>query len=538
VLRMSSGATDVATIDPALAEDVPSIQKVEDTTVGLLRLNETNAQLEPGLATKWEVSSDGLVYTFHLRNDVPWVRYDGKQVSKVQTCPDKDGKTKDRMVTADDFAYGILRTLNPATASNYAYVLNVSIAGAEDYNSSKITDTAKVGVKAVDPQTLQVTVKEAAVYNLNILSLWVAHAQPKWVIEGDDCTTARGARWIETGFFEGYGPFTVKEWVHDSILTLVKNPFWPGSDSVPVAKIDEIQYRFLDSGPTFAEFEAGNMDYATIPSADMDRVMADPKYKPLIHYYYDQGTEFYSFNTKLKPTDDVRVRQALSMAIDRKNLVENVNKGSGEVAQWYCYPGANACPTMAKYPDLGVKYDPAKAKELMDAYLKEKGLTADKLDITLLFNTSASRQKMAEAIQQMWKQTLGVNLKITNQETKTYYKQREQGLQNIFRSSWVEDYPDANNFEREVFVGDQAPYAKVVKWQNPKYNDLVLQAAKETDPAKRMDLYAQAEKILVVDDAVIAPLYWYRGPIVVSPKVKFLDSVTGYDHYEKWDITQ
>jgi oligopeptide transport system substrate-binding protein len=538
VLRMATGASDVATIDPARSVDMTSIQIVEDTTVGLVRQNPANAQVELGMATKWDVSADGKVYTFKIRGDVPWVRWDGKKVAKVQTCPDKDGKTKDRLVTAKDFEYGILRTLDSKTAAEYAYVLTPVIVGGAEFNEGKITDTAKVGVKAIDDTTLQVTVKEAAAYNVNILGLWVAHAQPSWIIDGDDCTEGRGEKWTEPGFFQGYGAFVLKEWVHDSVLTVVKNPFWPGTDTVPVAKIDEIQRRVLDVGPAFAEFEAGNMDVTSVPLADSDRVLSDAKYKPMLSYVYNIGTEFYSFQTKRPPTDDVRVRQALSLAIDRESLVKNVNKGDGDVAAWYCNPGATGCPSPDKYPDLGVKYNPAKAKELMDAYLKEKGLTADKLEIVLMFNTSESHQKRAEAIQQMWKDALGVTVKLTNQERKVFYQQRDEGLQNIYRSSWVQDYPDANNFMKDVFGDPKASYALVVKWQNEKFLQLITDAARETDPTKRMAMYAEAEKILVVDDAVLAPLYWYRSAELVQPYVKHPKSITGYEQYEKWDIVK
>ncbi len=128
-------------------------------------------------------------------------------------------------------------------------MLAFAIDGADEYNSGEITDTAKVGVKAIDDKTLEIKFKEPAVYNANIAGMWVAHAQPSWLIDGDDCTTARGDRWTETGFNQGYGPFAMKEWMHDSNITLVKNPFWPGIESVPQAKIDEINWVMLDTGP-------------------------------------------------------------------------------------------------------------------------------------------------------------------------------------------------------------------------------------------------------------------------------------------------
>jgi len=477
---------------------------------------------------------------------VPWVKWDAtkKQVVKVQTCPDKDGKTKDRLVTAHDFAYGILRTLNPETASDYAYVLSFVIEGAEEYNSKAITDTAKVGVKAVDDWTLQITFKEPAAYNANIAGMWVAHAQPKWLIEGDDCTDARKERWTETGFFQGYGPYTLKEWVHDASITLVKNPFWPGSPDIPQAKIDEITWVMLDEVPAFAEYEAGNLDAAGVPQADIDRVKTDPtlskelKIAPVLCTYY------YGFNTKAPVVDDPRVRRALSMAIDRKSLIANVTKGEQEPAQWFSRPGLAGAPTMQTHPDLGVKFDPAKAKQELDAYLKEKGTTVDKLDITLMFNTSSGHQKIAEAIQQMWKTNLGLNVKLANQEWKVYLNtiRDPKGTPQIWRLGWCQDYPDANNFLKEDvgFGGSANPKAGGgFNWKNDKYEKLVDDAAKEQDPKKRVDLYAQAEKILVYEDAVMIPIYWYTRVTVTKPYVQRTFSVLGgLEHIEKWDIAK
>jgi oligopeptide transport system substrate-binding protein len=531
-LRLNMGPGDVPTIDQALATDTSSIRVIDAATVGLVRQNETNALVEPGMAPEYTVSDDGLIYTFKIRDDVPWVKYDTLtgEVVKVQDC-----EGNDRVVTAGDFAYGILRTLNPDTASDYAYVLTPVITGAAEYNDGTVTDTATVGVSAIDPTTLEIKVQSPAVYNLNILGMWVAHAQPSWLIDGDDCTDARGDRWTEQGFYQGYGPYTLKEWIHDSSITLIKNPFWPGIESTPQAKIEEIHWVFLDESPGLAEFEAGNLDVSGIPTGDMARILNDPVYKDMVSYVATMGTEFYGFNTKLAPTDDPRVRLALSLAIDRQAIVDNVNNGSGMPAQWFANPGLAGAPQPDKYPDLGVQYDPEQAKAVLGEYLAEKGITADQLELTLMFNTSESHKKRAEAIQQMWKDALGVNVQLSNQEWAVYLQQRKEGLENIYRGSWVQDYPDANNFTADVF-GANGAYADVVDWTDPAYDELWTQAALEADPDKRMALYADAEKILVSDQAVIAPLYWYRTPRLVRPNVKALVPITGIDHYEKWDI--
>jgi oligopeptide transport system substrate-binding protein len=545
VLRTSdAGSGDVPTLDPSVAEDTTSIQMAQEIFGGVTALDAVTSETLPGMAPKWDISDDGKVYTFHLRTDVPWVKWDGTQVVKVQTCPDADGKTTDRMVKAQDFEYAMLRTLKPETASPYAYVLSFVLDGAEAFNTGAVTDTATVGVKALDDATLQLTFKEPAAYNASIAGMWTGYAEPSWLIDGDDCTEARGQRWIEPGFLQTYGPFTVKEWVHDSTITLVKNPFWVGSAAVPEAKIDEIQFAMLDESAQLSEYEAGNMDYIPSPPlADLDRIKADPTLSKELSINPQQCTYYYGFNTKAPVVDDVRVRRALSMAIDRQGLIDNVTKGGQIPAQWFARPGQAGAPTLEAYPDLGIKYDVAKAKAELDSYLKEKGTTADKLDLTLMFNTSSGHQKIAEAIQQMWKQNLGLDVKVVNQEWKVYLVTTKDPVATpqIFRMGWCMDYPDANNWDKDVaaFGGSQNPReGGGFNWKNDEYETIVAAAAVESDPAKRVEMYAQAEDILVNKDAVMAPLYWYTQLDMTKPYVTRTYSSDGHERFEKWDITQ
>jgi oligopeptide transport system substrate-binding protein len=294
ILYLSPGVGDTPSIDPSHSTQVSEVQVIGSNSIGLFRQNAETAEVEKGMVTDYEVSEDGLVYTVKIMDNVPWVKWDPTkgEVVKVQDC-----EGKDRMVTAEDFKYGIMRTLNPLTAADYAYIFLPYLKGAAEYNGASADDPAAleelaagVGVEVVDPQTLKYTFLTPGVYNINLLGLWPAHAQPKWLIEGDDCTEARGDRWIEQGFYQGYGPFTLKEWQHDYYMTLVKNPYWPGTAEVPVAKLDEVKQTFLDETTAFAEYETGNLDMAGVPSGDMDRVMADPELSAQVEQQNEIGS--------------------------------------------------------------------------------------------------------------------------------------------------------------------------------------------------------------------------------------------------------
>ena len=271
-----------------------------------------------------------------------------------------------------------------------------------------------------------------------------------------------------------------------------------------------------------------------VPLADMDRVKADAKLSKELVIAPSFCTYYYGFNTAKKPFDNPKVRLAFSMAVDRKSLIDNVTKGGQEPAQWFARPGLVAAPTIKDYPNLGVKSDAAKAKAL----LTEAGFAdVTKLgEITLMYNTSEGHKKIAEAIQQMWKKNLGVDVKVANQEWKVYLKTLQTDAPQIWRLGWCQDYADANNFTKEVFrTGGHE--TKATNWSNKKFDDLVDKAMVETDVKKRTDLYAQAEQILVYEDAAIIPIYWYTRVTLTKPYVKRTFSVSsGNEHFEKWEV--
>jgi oligopeptide transport system substrate-binding protein len=538
VLHVNMHQGDIPTLDPALGSDTSSIQIVAELFGGLTFLNEVTLELEPGMAETWDVSADGLTYTFHVRQGIPWVRYNGEEVEEVL---DEEGNV--RYVTAQDFEYGIKRTCKPDTASDYAYVLALAVAGCDDLLTAEgyadLDDEAKaamvdgVQATALDAATLEVTFLTPAVYNLNIAGMWVAYAMPQWIIE------EKGERWTEPGFSQSYGPYALEEWVHDNYVLLTINPFWPGTEYMPQAQIEKVKGLMLEASAAFAEYEAGNMDVAGVPIADLDRVKADPVLGEELRIAPTGCSYYYGFNTSKAPVDNVHMRRALSHAIDRLGLVENVTKGGQEPAQWFCRPGMAGCPTMDSHPEAGIKSDVDAAAAELQAYMDEMGYAdiSEIPEIVLMHNTSEGHKRIAEAISEMWKETLGIEVTVTNQEWRVYLTTIQEDSPQVWRLGWCLDYPDANNWTFEVFSsGGHQGGDKGTNWTNDAFDAILEDAALESDLATRMDMYAEAETILCYGDAAIAPIYWYTSVGVTKPYVNRTYSQHGHESWEKWSL--
>ncbi len=542
IFKTSFNSGDIPSIDQALVSDFIGIQLVDEMTVGLLRQNEETGEIEPGLASSWEYSEDQLSVRFTLMNNVPWVRFNAAagKVEEVKNC---GGSV--RLVTARDFVYGIERTLRPETASPYAFLVNQIIPGANAYHSGEVNDFSTVGVKAIDDFTLEIQFIEDGAFNPSILSMWMMHAMPAWIIDGDTCTEGLGERWTEDDAYQGYGPFTLKKWVHDSELTLIKNPYWPGTETIPVAKIDEVDYALIGDVMALSEYESGNMDYAIIPAGDYDRIMSDPLFADqLVFQPTSIGTEWLAYNPLLTPTDDARVRLALSYAIDKEAVVTAVK--AGVAAPYFVNPGVAGAPKPEDFPELGVKFDPDEAKALLAEYCSEKGIEPSDIEITYAYSTSDQNKLRAEAVQSMWETNLGIKVKLENSEWAVFKVERREGLANVYRSSWVQDYMDANNFTADVFLCPGGAYQPILDWpsldcadlSNPnyiRYADTIKAAGKETDPAKRAALYAEAETILLIDEAILNPLNWNYSYVLLNSAIDAPVSLTGYQRWEKWD---
>lgn len=524
------GPSDIPTLDPSQASDVPSVSVIAEIFPELGRLHEENVVVEPGMAT-WTVSDDGLVYTFSITPEVPWVRYNA-DTDAVEQVMDADGNP--RYVTASDFVTTFRRTMDPLVASDYSGVLAAWVVGGAEWTGSDPEASAEdraalmdaLGIVALDDYTLQLTVPRASAAVESVISMWITTATPTWLIE------EVGDFWIEPENIQSYGPFAVKDWVHDESLTMIKNPFFPGSNSIPQSNIDEVVFQFLDNDPQLAAFEAGDLDVSEVPVSAIDRIRSDPDLSAALHSDFGTCTYYYGFNVTRPPFDDARAVRAFSYAIDRQAIVDNITRRGETPAGFFVLPNMVAAPQQADYPEFAMLYDAEAAVADWESYLADTGQSASDFNLSILFNTSDTHAAIATAIQQMWAETLGVNVQLANQEFGTYLDLRRDA--DIYRAGWCFDYPDANNWYFDVFHSSNDPDNH---FNNAEFDAIAEAGAVAPTPEERATIYADAERLLVHDAASIAPIYYYSTQDLTRPGIERTYSRITREYYEKWDIT-
>jgi len=510
-------STEPPTVDPSLATDTTSVLVDGNIFMGLTVIDQVTSESKPWLATDWSVSDDGLTWTFHMRDDIPWVQYN-TSTGQVDLVYDDSGNQ--RFVNAHDVEYGVKRTIDPATASDYAYVLYI-IKNAQAVNEGEEGVTLDdVGVKALDDTTVEFTLETPAGYFPTIAGMWVAYPMPQWTIE------AAAEKWTEPGTIVTNGAYVMTEWVHASEMRLAKNPYWPMADTV---QIDEIHMLMIvEASTAFALYENGELDTVGVPLPEMDRVKADPVLSKEYVQAPQACTYYYGFVNNKPPMDDVRVRKAFAMTVDKQSLIDNVLKGGQKPAGWLAPEGIFGAPDADS--GIGEPYDPAAANALLDEYLTEKGITRDDLDITLMHNTSEGHAAIAAAIQQMWLDNLGVNVKVENQEWSVYLDTVQSStpladVPQVFRMGWCADYADENNWVYEVFNADAGANRLRRGCVDDTCQEVVLQefdkiteeARSESDPAVRKQLYTEAERLLSDVETAYIPIYFYTQNWVTKP---------------------
>lgn len=486
-------------LDPGKATGIPEFTVILNLFDGLVRY-DLKGEIKPSVAERWDISDDMLTYTFYLRKDTKW--------------------SNGEPVTAHDFEYSWKRALSPALASEYAYQLWY-LKNGEAYNSGKITDPEEVGVKATDDYTLKVELESPTPYFLSLLTFTTYLPVCKNVVE-------KNPDWAKsTTDYVSNGPFKMKEWVHKDKIIVEKNPnYWDAN----VVKLGEITFTMVESGTTeLAMFESGQLDFATNPPpVEFDRLKKEGKLtiEPYI------GTYYYLFNTTKAPFNDKKVRKALTFAIDRKSIVENITKGEQKIALAYVPYGIQDATSDKDFRVVGGDFFTDNNVEEAKALLSDAGYPNGKgfPKFQLLYNTSEVHKSIAEAIQQMWKENLGIDCELVNQEWKVYLDNRSKLQYDIARAGWIGDYPDPTTF-LDMFVGNSGN--NDTGWNNPQYNDLIAKAKNEKDNWLRMTLLHQAEEVLM-DELPILPIYFYTRPLMIKPWLKdYISSLLGYTDF-KW----
>lgn len=471
------------TLDPAGVSSTWEDFIVSDMFMGLTT-EDPAAETIPGAAESWTVSDDGLVYTFKLRDHM-WA--DGTKV------------------TADDFVFALRRLLDPARAAEYASLL-YTVKGAEAFNTGKTSDPASVGVRAIDPQTVEYTLEVPAPYFLDQLTHYTAFPVPRHLIE------AKGDDWVKPGTIVGNGAYTVVEWTPNSQVVAVKNEkFWDAAN----VKIDKVVYLpDQDRIAVANRFRAGEIDMTDdFASEQIDLLRRELPNETRIYPYL--GVYYYTLNVKRPPLDNPQVRRALSMAVDREAITDKVLK-TGEVPAYsWVPPGTGGYDQMQTLDFKGMP--PAERLEQAKALMSAAGYGPDKpLKLELSYNTSENHKRIAVAVAAMWK-PLGVELSLVNRDATIHYDTLQAHDFDVGRAAWVADYADPQNFL--YLMESRTGVMNYGQYSNPAFDRLMAESALERDHAKRFALMAQAERIAMDDNANI-PIYHYVSKRLVSTKIK------------------
>ncbi len=465
-------------LDPGLVTGVPEHRIVSNVFEGLTTTDPKDLSPRPGMAVSWTVSQDGSVYTFRLR-DARWT----------------DGKP----VTAHDFVYAWERVLNPKTGARYAQQL-FALKNGEEYNRGRRADFSQVGVKALDDRTLRVTLRCPTAYFLDLTSFSTLSPVPRWAIQ------AHGKDWVKPGKIVSNGPFRLANWVPQQELILEKNPAHWDAARVKLRKVVFLPTE--DVHTAFKQFLAGESDWVPqVPISQIDAGRGRPEFYVTPYL----GTYFFRFNVTRPPTNDVRVRKALSMAVDREALTKYVTR-AGEI------PTSTFVPAGIRgYAGVrGLPYDPAAAKKLLAeaGYPDGRGLPR----MELLYNTNELHRLVTQAVQQMWKERLGIRVELVNVEWKVYLARQSSLDYQISRAGWIGDYVDPNTFLNMWVSGGGN---NQTGWSNRHYDELIAQAAcRIVNPRERMRALQEAERILVADEVPLMPLFTYVNKGLLARQVK------------------
>lgn len=484
-----------ATLDPNLAESNVEFYIFNDLFEGLLRVGK-NGEVIPALATKWETK--GTVWTFHLRPEAKWSNGDP--------------------VTADDFVFSWRRLTDPKTASPYgSYLASAYVLNAAEINAGG-KPPSELGVKALDAHTLQVTLAEPNSYLLKQLVHFPVLPVNRKVVE------QYGKNWTQPQNFVGNGAFKLAQWVVNEKVVLERNTqYWDNAHTV----LNKVTFLPLQGFPEVARFRAGEIELGYSAPPELYQQLKKNLGDEQLVTYPLLSTSYFAFNNRQPPFNDVRVRQALNLALDKQVIAGKV-LGYGQQPAWTFTPTGAGGFTLQPGVAAGWSQEQriAQAKKL----LAEAGFNAQHpLRFTLLYSNDATIKKIVIAASAMWKKNLGAEVTLKNQERKVVLDNINNGQYSAAFSRWLADYNDPSTF-LNVFRSTSSENS--AKYANEHYDRLLHQATAAQSPEQVQQAFQQAEDVLAVDTPV-APVYYEANATLVKPYVKGIDFTRQGPLYDK-----
>jgi oligopeptide transport system substrate-binding protein len=477
--------TEPQDLDPHIVTGVPEFHILEALFEGLVIVEPKNLTPVPGVARSWEIDDGGLSYTFHLRKNARWSNGDP--------------------VTAGDFHFSFKRILSPKLGSEYAYML-YCVNGAEAYNKGTEKDFSTVGVKTVDDTTLSIALARPTPYFLSLLAhhSWFPVHPPTILKFGD--IDSRGSQWTRPEHMVCNGPFKPAAWEVNRIVSVVRNDRYWDSAAVRLRRINfypidnlQTEERLFRTGEVHLTTNLSPAKIAWYREHRPDVLRIDPYL----------GTYFYVVNVQKEPLNDPLIRKALSLAIDRKSIVDHILKGGQLPAVSFTPPNTGGFTA-----DSMIGFDAVAAKQL----LEEAGYGPDGkplAPVELLYNTSETHHTVAQAVQQMWKQYLGIEVQLVNQEWKVYLASKQRGEFSVARMGWIGDYNDPMTFLDMWISGGGNNNSG---WANSTYDSLIAAAGAASDSESRFSAFRTAERLLL-DELPILPIYFYTNVYLLHPSV-------------------
>lgn len=499
---------DMVTVD--IRAEPPELNTIKTTDVaskdiltqvisGLYKLDADDKPV-PALAKETKVSEDGRTYTMKLREDSKWSNGDP--------------------VTAHDFVYAWQRICNKEEAAVYGFIVYDNLVnGKEVYDGTK--DPSELGVKALDDYTLEVTFVNPIPYALSLFAFanYFPMDQKAYEKIGPD-KYAKDADKIVTN-----GPYKIEEWVHDDHITLAKNDEWYDADKIQIPKLKYLMMK--DTNARMNAFKAGEVDSFNLTGEQMDQAKKD---NITIKSYIDNSNWYLQYNTQKKELSNPKIRQAIGMSIDAKQLCDNVLKNGSIPATGLVPKGINGANNTDYTDAVGTitVFDKAKAKKLFEEGLSEAGMDAKGYKISLVVDDTSFAQKTATFFQDQIKQALGITVDIKPMPFKARLAAMQSGDFDIVYAGWSPDYNDAMTYLDMFTSGNGNNYGK---YSSPEYDKLVSDATKESDPQKRQDMLVKAEKLLVGQDAPVYPIYFSKNSYALSDKVEGMVR-SGFQEYD------